>query len=282
MHRTIRTLFSGGELFGVGARAAGFTHVDGVEFRADIAAVAARNGFDLIVSDVCAVNYAALPFADHLHASPSCKNASNANTDAGETPEDIAAADAVCRAIEVHKGRTFSLENVYPYRNFDSFRRIRAALARNGFVDDFDEFNSHINAADFGVPQTRRRLILRAVRKSWRDRVPPLHPTHREGGDMFHAPWVGWYSAIEDIIPTLPESKFAKWQLERLPDLWKGETALIVDGQSNKNGETITVREADEPMYTCSASMEKRPARALLIAGANDFRPVVHDYGRKR
>ena len=35
--RTLRTLCSGGELFGVGARAAGYTHVDGYEIDPKIA-----------------------------------------------------------------------------------------------------------------------------------------------------------------------------------------------------------------------------------------------------
>lgn len=208
--RTLRTLFSGGELFGCGARDAGYIHVDGYEIRPDIAAVAWLNGFDVRVADVCEVDYESLMPVDHLHASPSCKSASQANTKAGETAQDLAAADAICRAIRAHRGATFSLENVWQYRNFTSFARILHTLHVYGFTVDF----RHVNAADYGVPQTRKRLILRAVRGG---RVPPLHPTHRRGGDMFHERWIGWYAAIEDLIPTLPPTEPAPWQLARLP-----------------------------------------------------------------
>ena len=54
--RTLRTLCSGGELFGVGARAAGYTHVDGYEIEPKIAAVARLNGFDVRAADVCALD----------------------------------------------------------------------------------------------------------------------------------------------------------------------------------------------------------------------------------
>lgn len=43
--------------------------------------------------------------------------------------------------------------------------------------------------------------------------------------------------------------------------------AFIVDGQTNRNGKEITIRLADDPMYTVSASMDKRPARAWLDQG---------------
>jgi site-specific DNA-cytosine methylase len=89
MSFTFRTLCSGGELFGVGAAAAGWQHVDGYELRPDIAAVAQQNGFDVRVADICAVDYSSLVPVDHLHASPSCKTASTANTGATETPEDL-------------------------------------------------------------------------------------------------------------------------------------------------------------------------------------------------
>jgi site-specific DNA-cytosine methylase len=79
------TLFSGGEGVGVGLTAAGLHHAWGVEYDADIAAVAAANGFPLIVEDVRKVDYAALPQVDWLHASPVCTRASVANSGAEES-----------------------------------------------------------------------------------------------------------------------------------------------------------------------------------------------------
>lgn len=269
--KTLRTLFSGGELFGVGAGHAGYRHLDGYEISPTIAAVACLNGFDVRVADVCAVEHATLPPADHLHASPSCKNASQARhpgTDAHgeklprETAQDLACADAVCRAIAAHQGETFTLENVWGYRAFESFDRIRAALSAAGFSYEY----WHLNAADYGVPQTRKRLIMIARRGLCRVQRP--HPTHRQGGDMFHAPWVGWYAAIEDILHTLPPTTPARWQLARMPKAIR-ESILL---QSKNTGQQWGdgTRGACEPAF--SIMTDPKPShmpKAYLLAGDN-------------
>lgn len=126
--KTLRTLCSGGELFSVGARQADWRHLDGYEIAPKIAAVAQRNGFDVRVADVTRVDYETLRPADHLHASPSCKTASQANTNAGETDGDRAVARAIVRAIRAHQGDTFSLENVWRYRTYEAFESILDAL----------------------------------------------------------------------------------------------------------------------------------------------------------
>lgn len=248
---TLRTLFSGGELFGCGARAAGWKHVDGYELRGDIAAVAQLNGFDVHTANVCDVDYASLTPVDHLHGSPSCKTASQANTNGGETAEDLACADAICRAIRAHAGRSFSLENVWGYRNYESFQRILATLVACGFVYVFD----HINAADFGVPQTRKRLWLRAVRRSWRERVPGLRPTHSKRGGLLLHRWRGWYGAVADIIETFPSTTPAPWQVKRMPKELR-ETILL-SGAKTPNGDGVVMRHGDEPAVTVVAGGEQ-------------------------
>lgn len=246
MTRTIRTLCSGGELFGVGARQVGYQHLDGYEINPKIAAVARLNGFDVRAADVCRIDYITLPAVDHLHMSPSCKNASPANRDGGETDDDRAVADACVRAIRAHQGATFTLENVWMYRTFESFGRIRAALTEAGFSYEF----WHLNAADYGVPQTRKRLILIARRGLCRITRP--HPTHRKNGDMFSPRWVGWYAAIADILHTLPPTKPAPWQEARMPQALR-DSALFPSRMSHdQHGNCYgpQSRDADEPALT--------------------------------
>jgi len=254
--RTFRTILSGGELFGVGARQAGYVHLDGYEIDPQAAAVARLNGFNVHTADICEVDYSLLPPADHLHASTVCTRASQANVGAGEASEDLAMAGAVCRAIQAHQGATFSLENVWAYRTFESFKCILGALKACSFVVDY----RHISSADFGVPQTRKRLILRAVRG--RDRVPPLHPTHRKGGDMFHPPWVGWYAAIEDILDTLPETAPAPWQLARMPKALR-ESTLIANG--SYEGRVVSAAH-NAPAFTMTANTNQWHLRAFLMS----------------
>ena len=238
------TLFSGGEGVGVGLTAAGLTHLWGVEYDADIAAVAQRNGFNVHVADVRAVDYAALPRVDWLHASPVCTRASVANSGATESEEDIEAAAAVVRALKAQQPAVFTLENVWQYRTFQAFRDICGELGGQGYFWTYD----HVNAADFGVPQTRRRLILRASRG-----LLPWLPEP--------VPWVGWYAAIEDLLPMLPESKLAPWQLARLPEDLRG--TVLVD--THNAVREATIRQAGEPASTQEASKGSRPSHQLAV-----------------
>src|SRR3989304_19744 len=116
---TIATLFSGGEGAGVGARAAGLSHLWGFEFDDRIAQVARLNGFHVITADVMSLDPHTLEVPDVLHASPVCKRASGANQSAElnddgtkEAPEDIAAGEKIAQFIDVIHPRYFTLENV--------------------------------------------------------------------------------------------------------------------------------------------------------------------------
>lgn len=254
--RTIATLCSGGECVSVGARAAGFRHLWGIEHRADVAGVAETNGFRPIVSDVRNVDPHTLDAPYTLHVSPPCKEASGANGKRIETDEGRTIGRAVCRFIEVLQPTVFTLENVYYYRKFDSFAYITETLFSLGYMVDWE----HLNSADFGVPQTRMRLILRAVHGSLLPMLPEPEP------------WVGWYEAIEDLIPTLPESQFAPWQLERLPeDLW--ESTLFAQGTSQDrrgNEYGIPRRSATQPAFTVTANTNQLGLKAFLMPGAGN------------
>ena len=240
------TMFTGFGGADVGLMAAGMTPLWGVEYDASIADVYRQNiGDHIIVSDVRTVDYAALPAVDWLHASPSCVRASVANVDATESQEDVEAAQAVARALQAHKPLVFTLENVWAYRNFAAFRLILDTIGSMGYFYDFE----HVNCADFGVPQTRRRLILRATRGL----LPPMPQP---------VPWVGWYEAIADLLPTLPDSKLAPWQLARLPD--EVRTMLLANG---KYGDTLVMAAQHEPANTITANSNQAYLKAMLVDG---------------
>lgn len=257
------TLFSGG-----GGVEAGLldtvTFCHAVEYDASIAAVYAQNiGAHVQVRNVEDVDYSAWGALDYLHGSPVCKEYSPAKVNGKEGESDLTSAAAVVRCLEATQPRVFTLENVGAYQHSQAFRLIVQWLNHNGYMWHAEVLNS----ADVGVPQTRRRLILRAVRDALLPTLPPP------------VKWCGWFEAIEDLIPELPESQFAPWQLARLPKALKESTtansnqtisrAFIVDGQTNDAGAGITVRRSDAPMYTVSASCDRRPARAFLMRDDN-------------
>ena len=254
MTLTARSLFSGGEGVGSALRDAGnFLVIFDARQNMD-AGGAKLNGFDTIVADILTVDPRQIERSDILHASPECTRASVANASTGESKLDIDMAKKVCEFIEVHQPKYFTLENVYQYRRFHSWWLIADTLNRNGYWHDF----THINAADFGVPQTRKRMIVRAIKDGF---IPPLPPAED---------WIGWYAAIEDLIPTLPPSKFADWQLDKLPE---DPQTLLINSKDAGPEARPTPRLAHEPSATVRT--DKGLFRAFLMSGNNKTSAVA-------
>lgn len=280
--KTSASLFTGGGLFDIGAEQAGYKHVWGVEYDDKIASVARLNGFNVVTADVRNVDFTTLERPNHLNASPPCPNFSVAKTDRGETETDIQLSDAVCRAITILRPDTFTLDNVVAYRKSESLKRILDTLHSEGYMTDIQ----NLNAADFGVPQTRRRMILRAAKSLLRPYPQPVK-------------WVGWYSAIEDLIDTLPETEFAPWQIARLPKEYNefligqgnyskpvapkkpsnsitansnqiGMKAFIMSSGNNSfadAGEGKGVRYEDEPVHTMMVGKTDGKIKAFILDG---------------
>ncbi|MEM6286603.1 MAG: DNA cytosine methyltransferase [Bacteroidota bacterium] len=213
------SLFSGFGGAALGARLAGLTPVWGVDREPRVVGVARRNGFDVTCSDIREVNFADVPPHEVGQASPECTRVSDANANKGETKEDTMQADAVVRYLHACEPAHFVLENVRGYEGTESLRRIRAALDELGY----DHTSAVLCAADYGTPQTRRRLILTASRIGRAKLPTPTHAEHPEPVDLFgfEAPsWNGWYDAIADLLPGLSDCDLAPWQRKRLPGPW--------------------------------------------------------------
>lgn len=262
------SLFTGFGGADVGVQMAGYEITWGIEYDDVIAQVARDNGLPVTTADVLNCDPADFERVDHLHASPPCPNFSVAKAGATETEHDIALADKVAEFITILRPRTVTIENVPAYRKSQSYQRILKAITDAGYMYDA----TIVNAADFSVPQTRRRLIVRAVLGGM---IPPLPKPTR---------WIGWYEAIEDLIPTLPESHFADWQLARLDEAAKKQMAIgesVFVGGANKsqsfldfaveNRPTIPgIRNGEEPMSTVPADGATINAgRAFLMPNAN-------------
>lgn len=254
---TIGTLFSGFEGVGVGARAAGIQHAWGLEVKPEVAEVAAANGFETRVGDILTAAPRQFAAVDILHASPPCPNFSIAKTGATETPHDIALAAAVCDFIKTLRPRYFTLENVSLYRQSRSFQAIQHALASAGYFSSY----ALINAADYGVPQTRRRLFLWACRAA----LLPALPASEQ--------WQGWYTAVADLLPYLPEVELAPWQISRIP-AFLARVSSVLDDQHSASASGLTIRTAPSPMFTVSATQTNRSIRAVLFPATGHTGPV--------
>lgn len=272
MPKTYASLFTGGGLADVGAAAAGFQPIWGIENVDWISAWASQQlKHDVMCRDILQVNPKTLEAPYHLHASPPCPNFSVAKASRAEGELDIALANRVAEFIRVLKPKHFTLENVWGYRKSQSWEIIHKQL-RLSYGDNVDF--THVNFADLGVPQTRKRMIVRASL----DPLPPLPEKE---------PWMGWYAAIEDLIPTLPDSQFAPWQINRLraAGIEFDEAYLIanqvshgtlVEGTS-KGKRPPTIRKELDPAFTVEAGGGGRLHRAFLIGQGTRSSPVPGD-----
>lgn len=199
---TYASICSGGELAGVGARLAGLEDVWGVEIERRIADIAMLNGFAVLNTNVLNVDPSVLESPFLLHASLPCPNFSPAkNAGAVESSVDMLLARKCAEFLRVMRPPAFALENVCQYVNSQSFKIVTDALTELGYGWCHD----CLDAADFGVPQSRKRLIMRALR----DGDPPeLKST---------LPRRGWFEAIEDLFHTMPEDTIPPYQFMRLP-----------------------------------------------------------------
>jgi DNA (cytosine-5)-methyltransferase 1 len=298
-----------------------------VELDPDIAEVSQRNGNNVIVADILTVNPSDYSDWWLYHFSPPCPSFSVARSKKskqnvcqcisdlarfqqllnGESEIDLQLSWKICQFIKIGRPEYFTLENVWAYRNSLSFMNIWYALLEEGYGVDW----WHLNAADYGVPQSRKRMIVIA-RRDGRKPVKPW-PTHSKVGDMFTKAWRGWYEAIEDLTPNLPETQFAEWQMDRMPDYLKtkklrtfilgqgnyskpkdaaesadtvtangnqtGVKAFIINSQNANRG--LTVRSSHEPTMTVTANLLEKnsPPKAFIIADHNGS--IQKDNSRK-
>jgi len=240
------TLFTGAGGADLGMMAAGIKMLWGLDNDPQVVAVARANGLPVRLADIRFAN-PSWDRVDFLLAAPPCPHFSAANFNRGETAEDLAMAWGIVRFIRVLRPRFFMLENVSAYRHSESLRLIRRELAALGYMDHA----ALVNFADLGVPQTRRRLILRAVRGGL---VPPL---------PLAVPWRGWYQAVEDLLPDLPTTQFAPWQLARGVGELVRQTCMVAQG--NFAEEPLGLRLGDEPAFTITSNSNMAGLRAFIV-----------------
>lgn len=222
------TYFSGGGLVEEGLKGI-IDPVVAVEYDEKISGVYRNNfGQHIVTADVRDVDPKELVKqidgeVEYFHASPVCKNYSQAKSNHAELELDKETAASTAEFINAIKPKVVTIENVKGYKDSDAMKTITGALDANGYTWDADVYN----AADYGGYTNRERLIVRAVRDG---KLPekPKKMAHKSG----------WYEAVADIIPTLTEKKngVAPWM----------DIRLKADG--------IDWRNIDKPLYVMGSA----------------------------
>lgn len=222
------TYFSGGGLVEEGLKGI-IDPVVAVEYDEKISGVYRNNfGQHIVTADVRDVDPKELVKqidgeVEYFHASPVCKNYSQAKSNHAEVELDKETAASTAEFINAIKPKVVTIENVKGYKDSDAMKTITDALDANGYTWDADVYN----AADYGGYTNRERLIVRAVRDG---KLPekPKKMAHKSG----------WYEAVADIIPTLTDKKngVAPWM----------DIRLKADG--------IDWRNIDKPLYVMGSA----------------------------
>ena len=222
------TYFSGGGLVEEGLKGI-IDPVVAVEYDEKISGVYRNNfGQHIVTADVRDVDPKELVKqidgeVEYFHASPVCKNYSQAKSNHAEVELDKETAASTAEFINAVKPKVVTIENVKGYKDSEAMKIITDALDANGYTWDADVYN----AADYGGYTNRERLIVRAVRDG---KLPekPKKIAHKSG----------WYEAVEDIIPTMTEKKngVANWM----------DIRLKADG--------IDWRNIDKPLYVMGSA----------------------------
>jgi len=252
--------FSGGGGSTLGAIQAGFMPLLGIEWDKKVAELYEKNLGKVICQDIGEVSILSvikhIPLKEAreknneilvIQTSPPCQEYSQLKLNKNPNSESAKVIWKTRKFYALFRPEYVILENVRAYAKSEVYIKFKNYLKELGYEISFEEI---VNCADYGVPQTRQRLItifnyrnFPAVRISF---------THSKN----NGEWVGWYSAIEDLIPNLKEVSLTRKQLNSLSLRNKGfsNAKVVVERVGVRSG-VNKIREEDSPIWTLKASL---------------------------
>lgn len=197
--------------------------------------------------DLCRFNPRGLLAHDGLLGGPSCQGHSNARGVAAGSEEDAAWDDtratawAVTDAIEICKPRVVVVENVLGFKRWPLYDLWFQAFDRLGYGA-----REHIlDAADFGIPQNRPRLVITAVRDGTPRAIEPLTHVHRPIREV-----LDFASGVWSPIAKKGRSPKTLARVER----GRAEVGKTFVMPYNGSGSGLTGRSIDRPIATITAA----------------------------
>jgi len=212
------SLFSGAGGLDLGFKMAGHEIIWANDLYGDAVETYRKNiGDHVVCEDITKVDVETIPDCDIVIGGFPCQGFSVANTKRHTDDERNELYKQLLRVIDAKKPKFFLAENVKGLTNLAKgavFKMILADMSALGYKVKYQV----MNAADYGVPQTRQRVIIIGVRNdiSWEYNYPL--PTHSQNGtDGLHK----WQSVSEalsvlpdpDLPNNLPNHTYSKYKL---------------------------------------------------------------------
>ena len=159
-------------------------------------------GNHIVCEDVSKISSSEIPEHDILIGGFPCQGFSVANTRRGENDERNKLYLELLRVLVDKQPKFFLAENVkgiLSLKQGEVFEMIISDFEKAGYRVKYKV----LNAADFGVPQKRERVIILGVRKDVNFLLEHPEPTHGENSNLFNdkKDWV----SIGDALKNIPE-----------------------------------------------------------------------------
>ncbi|MDA8000911.1 MAG: DNA cytosine methyltransferase [Alphaproteobacteria bacterium] len=262
----IASLFAGAGGLDLGFIAAGHKVVWANDFDKDACDTYGSNiGQHITWSDIADVKVGEIPDYDILIGGFPCQGFSRANVHRVQNDVRNSLYLHVISILMATKPKFFLLENVRGIKALNGgkdFSEILLALGESGY----DVNHQVLNAADYGVPQNRIRVIITGVRKDLAKKYQYVYPppTHsRDGGEL--PKWISISEALSrigepDDDTGLPNHVFSRYKVtdrdftgHRRTDPHKPSPTILARGnggggvcaiQHPKNHRRLSVRES--------------------------------------
>lgn len=212
------SLFSGAGGLDLGFVMAGHQIVWANDLYEDAVETYRKNiGNHIVCKDISQIPSEDIPICDIVIGGFPCQGFSVANTKRHIGDERNELYKQLIRVIDAKKPKFFLAENVKGLTNLgkgEVFKMILQDFTDLGYVVRYQI----LNAADYGVPQTRQRVIITGVRNDidWEYVYP--QPTHSKDGKDGLPKWVSVSEALENIpdpdsANDLPNHTYSKYKL---------------------------------------------------------------------
>jgi DNA (cytosine-5)-methyltransferase 1 len=195
---TVIDLFAGCGGLTEGFREAGFEPALAVEWDRAAANTYSHNfGDHVLCMDIGHLDRTSVPHADVVVGGPPCQGFSQLGARDPTDPRNVLWKE-YARIVHLAQPSAFVLENVPRFLKSGQFEMMKEWCEPGGLLEGYRMTFDVLNAADFGVPQRRRRAIVVGSRNV----TPSIPwPTH---GERARLPWAGLRQAL-DGIPFEPD-----------------------------------------------------------------------------
>jgi len=199
--KTVISLFAGAGGLDFGLKGAGLKIIWANDFDADSCSTYAKNlGEHIVCGDIKDIHESEIPSADVLVGGFPCQGFSVANRFRSEDDKRNELYLEFLRVLRSKKPKWFIAENVSGIMSLgggEVFKMILTDFESSGYRVEY----RLENMANFGVPQTRKRVIILGTRNDLPDSATLSHPrqTHSKEAEEGLQPWVTMGDALESL-----------------------------------------------------------------------------------